>query len=231
MMFLGENLPLTAEQAFYREGKQLISSTDDGGLGEVQTSLQGVKTGNSGRLLLVLVLLSVPAFQAACQTHEARARANDGNANLKPADGPRFADWNINPDDYLVESEFTTGFERGQWFSNADQNKDNYLDPEEFKSGTTKLDFMARWDTNGDGRIDKKEAAQMGEKTDSREWDQDKSGDLNNDELKAAVFELWDSNHDSRIDQDEFALGWFNHLDTNHDHRLVAAEFDRGFKG
>lgn len=197
----------------------------------MQTSLQGVRTGNFGRFLLALLLLSIPAFQAGCQTHEARVGASERSSTAKPTDQASFADWDINRDDYLMESEFTTGFSHGHWFADADKDKDNYLNQDEFKSATAKLRLMAKWDINGDGRVDKNEAAQVGEKNSFRKWDQDKSGDLNADEVNAAAFGMWDSNHDNRIDQDEFAVGWFNYLDTNHDGRLAAAEFDKGLKG
>jgi hypothetical protein len=175
--------------------------------------------------------LSIPAFQAACQTHEARVGANERGSNSKPANEASFADWDINRDDYIMESEFATGFSHGHWFADADKDKDNYLNQDEFKAGTDKLGLPAKWDANGDGRVDKNEVAQVGGKNNFRKWDSDKSGDLNQDEVDAAVFSMWDPDSDGRIDQDEFAVGWFGYLDADHDNRLAAAEFDKGFKG
>ncbi len=197
----------------------------------MQRSLRGVRTGNFGRFFLALVLLSIPAFHTACQTQEARAGASERSSSSMPANQASFADWDVNRDDYIMESEFTTGFSRGHWFADADKDKDNYLNQDEFKSATAKLDLMTKWDANGDGRVDKNDVAGVGGKNNLRTWDQDKSGDLNDDEVNAAVFGQWDSNHDNRIDQDELAVGWFGYLDDNKDNRLAAAEFDKGFKG
>ncbi len=197
----------------------------------MQRSLRGVSRGNFGRVFLTLVLLFIPAFHAACQTHETRVGANERSTEIKAIDHVGFDDWDINRDDYLMESEFTAGFSRGHWFTDADKNKDNDLDQDEFNSATAKLGLMAKWDANGDGRVDKDELARAGVKNSLRTWDQDKSGDLNEDEVKAAVFNMWDSDGHGRIDQDELAAGWFGLLDINHDNRLAAAEFDKGFKG
>lgn len=198
----------------------------------MQRSLRRVRTGNFGRFFLALVFLSIPAFQAACQTHEAPVGASERNSeSALEANQVSFADWDINRDDYIMESEFTTGFSRGQWFADADEDKDNYLNQVEFKTGTEKLKLTSQWDANGDGRVDKNEVAGVGGKNSFRKWDTDKDGDLNEDEVNAAVFDQWDSDNDNRIDQDELAVGWFGYLDANDDNRLATAEFENGFKG
>lgn len=197
----------------------------------MQRSLRGVRTGNFGRVFLALVLLSIPAFQAACQTQEAGVGANERSLNSTAPNAASFDDWDINRDDYIMESEFTAGFSHGHWFADADKDKDNFMSQDEFKGATDKLDLMAKWDANGDGKVDKNEAAHLGGKNYFRKWDSDKNGDLDQDEVDAAAFGMWDSDSDGRIDQDEFAVGWFGYLDADHDNRLAAAEFDKGIKG
>lgn len=131
-----------------------------------------------------------------------------GMSDSPPEPNPSLYDtWDTNRDSLLDTQEFAAGPYRA-WYPNAhdnfDRDGDGFITDEEL---TVSPQYHA--DTGRDGA----------------EWDLDRNGSIDEDELRDGAFADWDVDGDGALDRDEFDAGAYDAWDTDGDGMLSDEEF------
>jgi Ca2+-binding EF-hand superfamily protein len=175
---------------------------------------------------------------------------------------PSFADMDKNKDKKLSRDEVPSQFPQ-QFFDRLDENKDGFIDEPEwdrmqarFRSGGGGMRMEGpRWgesltkllDANSDSKVSREEFARMAELFDR--LDQDKNGDLSQEELNGFMravsdaqhqatgdvdvnraFQTMDKNKDGKITPDETTEQMFRNLDLNKDGSVPKEEAEQAIK-
>lgn len=93
-------------------------------------------------------------------------------------------------------------------FDSLDQNADDEISKQEFVDSK----LFERWDNNDDGKLSEGETAQ--DWSELKDWDEDDSGYLDDDEFYDNAWSDWDVNDNDYLDDDEWDdasdYGWYD---------------------